>query len=186
MILLWYDTLLPTVHYNSDIAVRFVHKPCMTWNNTVSAFAAAFLTPLVTQCFPAGNYTANFLAVVVLLDAYLTANDIDTRARQEKTSSLVLPLVSLFKGWNRESLFEFHWISSSSSLCKEVLMGMVMVHVCVDVAASLQLRICSDICLILYTCELPLLILVRGKRLLKDGMVILDIASCMKSARKSN
>lgn len=82
--------------------------------------------------------------------------------------------------------FEFHWISSSSSLCKKVLMGMVMVHVCVDVAASLQLRICSDICLILYTCELPLLILVRGKRLLKDGMVILDIASCMKSARKSN
>ena len=79
------------------------------------------------------------------------------------------------------------------SLCKKFsetygtprgLMGMVMFHVCVPVAASLQLRICSDICLILYTCELPLLILVRGKRLLKDWMVILDIASCMKVPEK--
>jgi hypothetical protein len=38
-----------------------------------------------------------------------------------------------------------------------------------------RLRICSDICLFLYTSELPLLFLVRGKRLLKDWMVILDI-----------
>ena len=40
----------------------------------------------------AGNYTANFLAVVVLLDAYLTANDIDSRARGDDTSPIVLPL----------------------------------------------------------------------------------------------
>lgn len=72
-----------------------------------------------------GNYTANFLGIVVLLDAYLTANDIDSRAAGEDTSRAIL--------------------------------------------------ICSDICLVLYTSELPLLFLVRGKRLLKDWMVILDI-----------
>ncbi|CAJ1376355.1 unnamed protein product, partial [Effrenium voratum] len=37
-----------------------------------------------------GNYTANFLAVVVLFDAYCTANDIDSRAAGVPTSQFIL------------------------------------------------------------------------------------------------
>lgn len=39
-----------------------------------------------------GGYTANFLAVVVLFDAYLTAIDIDTRATGQKTPDFILSL----------------------------------------------------------------------------------------------
>lgn len=71
------------------------------------------------------NYNTNSLALVVLFDAYLTANDIDARAAGQEPSAFV--------------------------------------------------RACSDICLLLYTAELPLLFFVRGRRILKDWMVLLDI-----------
>ena len=71
------------------------------------------------------NFNANFLALVVLFDAYLTANDIDARAAGHDASTFV--------------------------------------------------RTCSDICLLLYTAELPLLLFVRGRKILKDWMVLLDI-----------
>ncbi|CAK8985909.1 unnamed protein product [Durusdinium trenchii] len=77
----------------------------------------------------AGNYTANFLALVVVFDSYLTAIDIDNRALHIPTSPVVLTF--------------------------------------------------SDLCLCLYTCELPILFFAKGKRLLKDWMVILDIVIIM-------
>ena len=75
-----------------------------------------------------GNYTANVLALVVVLDAYLIANDIDSRA---------IPGGHPF-----------------------------------NVVTTL-----SDLCLLLYTCEVPILILARGGRLLKDGMFLVDLAA---------
>lgn len=42
----------------------------------------------------AGNYTANFLALVVVFDSYLTAIDIDNRALHIPTSPVVLTLAS--------------------------------------------------------------------------------------------
>ena len=73
------------------------------------------------------NYNTNILALVVLFDAYLTANDIDARAAGRETSAFI--------------------------------------------------RTCSDICLLLYTAELPLLLFVRGRRIFKDWMVLLDLDS---------
>ena len=58
--------------------------------------------------------------------------------------------------------------------------GGYMMHMSFSYAHA-RLRICSDICLFLYTSELPLLFLIRGKRLLKDWMVILDIEPCLSN-----
>jgi len=71
------------------------------------------------------NYTSNCLALVVLVDAYFTAYDIDARAAGKQTSAFV--------------------------------------------------RTCSDLCLVLYTAELPLIFFVKGKKALKDMLVLLDI-----------
>ncbi len=66
------------------------------------------------------------LALVVVLDAYLIANDIDSRAIPGGHPSTVVTTL-------------------------------------------------SDLCLILYTCEVPILILARGRRLLKDWMFLVDL-----------